>query len=179
MSELLVNGVTVAFEGLSRLVWRRTAAAGWTLIGVWPSRDRQQAFRESMRSGGQALVVLSPGQARLTLFEEEFPKTFEQDVLSECSLTVSPDPEAGLIDVVVPPLNWLPDEHRASGLRFAEWARHQVATVPTLGLPQLLVDDQPQRNLRFAYPTKPVTQEHVRLLEPFVGQVFQEGRRSP
>lgn len=155
MSELLINGVTVVFEGLNRLMWRRTAAARWTLTGAWPSRDRQQEFLESLRSGGRALVVLAPARARSTLFEEELPETFEQDVPAECGLVVKRDPEAGLVDVVVPPLNWLPEEHRAPGLRFAEWARHQVSTLPTLGLPRLLVDDRPQRNLRFAYPTKP------------------------
>lgn len=178
MSELLVNGVTVVFEGCSRLIWKRTAAASWTLIGVWPSRERQHEFREAVCSGGKSLVVLSAGQAQSALFEEEFPETFEQGVPAECGLTVKPDPEAGLVDVEVLPLNWLPEEDRANGLRFAEWARHQVATLPALGLPHLLVDDQPQRNVRFAYPTRPVTREHVRLLEPFVSRLFREGGPS-
>ena len=176
MSELLIDGVTVVFEGLSRLEWRRTAAARWTLTGAWPSRDRRQALLDSLRSGGQALIVLAPDRASSTLFEEELPRAFEQDVPAEDRLVVKPDPASGLVDVVVPPLNWLPAEHRADGLRFAEWARWQVATRPALGLPPLMVDDRSERNLRFAYPTKPVTREHVELLTPFVGQVFQESR---
>lgn len=178
MSELLINGVMVVFEGLGRLQWRRAAAARWTLTGAWPSGDRRQVFLESLRSGRRAMVVLAPDRAGSTLFEEELPEAFEQDVPAERRLVVRPVPEAGLIDVVVPPLNWLPEEHRARGLRFAAWAGHQVATLPTLGLPQLMVDDQPQRNLRFAYPTRLVTRDHVGLLEPFVSQVFQESRCS-
>lgn len=178
MSELEINGVTVVFEGLSRLLWRRTATARWSLAGVWPSRDRQQAFLKSLTSGGRALIVLAPDQARSTLFEEEFREALLQNVSAGWRLVVTPDPDAGLVDVELPPLDWLPEEHRAHGLRFAAWARHQLETRPALSLPQLLVDDRPDRRLRFAYPVRPLNRNHVQLLESFVGEILQEDRCS-
>jgi hypothetical protein len=178
MSELLINGVVVVFEGLSRLQWRRVTADRWTLTGAWPAPRRRHALLEALHSGDRALVVLAPGIARSTLFEEELPDAFEQDMPSAHKLVVHPDPDAGLVDIVVPPLNWLSEEHRAHGLRFAEWARRQVATLPRLGLPQLMLDDRFDRNLRFAYPTGPVTPDHRALLEPFVELAFQESRCS-
>lgn len=174
MSELLINGVTVVFEGLSRLEWRRKAVDRWSLTGVWPSRERQQALLESIRSGGRALIVLAPGETSCTLFEEELPESFEEEIPMEGGIEVTPDPDADLVDVQVQPLNWLPDEHRAHGLLFTDWARHEVATVPALALPRLMLDGQTDRNLRFAYPTKPVTREHADLLEPFINRIFQK-----
>lgn len=178
MSELLINGVVVVFEGLSRLQWRRATSDRWTLIGAWPSPRRRHALLEALHSGDRALVVLAPDIAKSTLFEEELPDAFEQDTPPAHKLVVNSDPEAGLVDVVVPPLNWLPEEHRTHGLRFAEWARHQVVTLPLLGLPQLMLDDRFDRNLRFAYPTRPVTPDHASLLEPFVDLAFHESRCS-
>ncbi|GGU44588.1 hypothetical protein [Streptomyces daghestanicus] len=178
MSELVVNGVTVVFEGVSRLVWQRAAPDRWTLVGVWPSRERRRTLRAAMDSGEQALVVLSGDRAASTLFSEELPESFAQGLPEEC-LTVRPDLQAGMIDIEVPPLDWLPEEHRTRGLRFADWARHQVATLPALVLPHLLVEDGPRRGPRFAFPTRPVTRAHVGLLEPLVRRVFPEDRPSP
>ncbi|WP_406690571.1 hypothetical protein REH65_32530 [Saccharopolyspora sp. ID03-671] len=174
MSELLINGVAVIFEGLGRLEWQRSAVDRWSLTGVWPSTERQQALLESIRSGGHTLIVLASGDASCTLFEEELAESFEKAVAAEGGIDVTPDLDAGLVDVRIEQLSWLPDEYRASGLLFADWARQQVTTVPALSLPGLMVDDQKCRNLRFAYPTKPVTREHAELLEPFIERVFQK-----
>lgn len=148
MSTLRRRDVLVVHEGAERLRWDGSGDR-WTLAGVWPDEGDRALLERHLAAGRPVLVVLDGGaEAVVPAWRDEL------GVVPE-GVTVRPDEDVpGLVDLVVPALDWLPAALRERGLRFAAHAAEVERRTPRQVLPALLLEPLGDTGgVRFAWRT--------------------------
>jgi len=141
MCLITVDGVPVIREGAGRLRWAHELegappplhAAQWQVGDLWPSEDERRWIRRRLDRGEPGVVVLDTESPRVELPVEHVP-CVPRGVLAEH------DPEAGMVTLHVPALDWLRADERARGLAFAGHVRSLLAGTPRSLLPPVLLE---------------------------------------
>jgi hypothetical protein len=144
------GAMTVVVEGAARIGWRRSGAATWAPERLWPTADEAAELLAAVRRGEALLVVFDETPATVAVLAEEFAQA--APALAE--LAEGGDATGGeVVELRVPPLNWLPEELRRRGLRFLRDSRAKAARTPTFLLPPLVIDEPSAQapNVRFAH----------------------------
>lgn len=135
------DDVLVAFEGVSRLRWRRVAAAQWVPTGIWPDDSQAGELAERLECRQPLLVLIDCRPARVEVMCEEFAAA------PPCIAALATEAAADVVTLEIPFLDWLPAGLRRRGVAFARAAAHQIACTPRGLLPDLLLEpvaaDQP------------------------------------
>jgi hypothetical protein len=140
------DGVTVVVEGSARIRWRRVAAARWAPAALWPSTDESAEVLSGVRRGDPLLVVFDEAPAKVPVLAEELA------LAPPAVASLACDTSGEVVDLHVPPLDWLPEELRHRGLRFLHTSTQAASRTPCPLRPPLMLDEPAADlpNLRFA-----------------------------
>lgn len=130
---LHVDEVLIVVEGTARLTWRRTGAARWQPMGLWPTPEQQADVADRLNRGAPLLVVLETTPAIVPLVAEEVAET-PDELMWVMEITES------FGELHIPFLSWLPPELRTHARRFLDRSE-DVYRTPRVLRPSLLLDE--------------------------------------
>jgi hypothetical protein len=139
--------VMVVIEGPTRMCWRHTRGTQWTPTGLWPTATQRAEVLDRLDRGAPLLVVLDNVPATVSLLAEEFAHA------PSPLAALADDVRGDLVDLQIPPLDWLPDELRRHGLQFLHASTETASRTPVPLLPALVLDEPASAmpNVRFAH----------------------------
>ncbi|MEU9196358.1 hypothetical protein [Streptomyces hundungensis] len=149
---LRAAGALVVFEGAPRVRWSWKSAACWTPVGLWPEPGDRAEVRERLRDGEPVLIVFAEREGGVPVTREELSGA--PDAIRRLARM---DDAEDLGELLVPPLDWLPQDMRRRGLRFFEQSSAEIAGTPRAIRGPVLLEPAPKdhRQLRFARATGP------------------------
>jgi hypothetical protein len=138
------HDVLIALEGAARLAWRRSGAARWSPVGLWPTDWQAADLMDHVRRGLPLLVVLEQVSMTVPMLAEEFAD-------APPAVAALAEQTGEVVEVRIPTLDWLPTDLRDRGLNFVRDSAAYATDVPRLLQPVLLLEEPATpRNVRFA-----------------------------
>jgi hypothetical protein len=136
--------VLIVLEGAVRLAWRRSGAARWSPVGLWPTDWQAADLLDHVRRGLPLLVVLEQVSVTVPMLAEEFAD-------APPAVAALAEQSGEVVEVRIPTLDWLPADLRDRGLDFVRDSAAYVAGTPRPLRPALLLEEPATpRNVRFA-----------------------------
>lgn len=148
-----IASVQIVFDGARRLLWSNRGPAAWRPERIWPSPTERTRLLTDLHSGKPTLIVLEPESVPVPVLPEELDRAPRH--LRTRAIRLGGDEYAVPITI----LDWLPEQHRRSGLDFLRMARRMIESNPKLLLSSFIVDQTtiPAWPLRFALRAWPGT----------------------
>ncbi|MFI0238027.1 hypothetical protein [Streptomyces sp. NPDC016845] len=156
----------VILEGPARVLWNEPAAVpgkrAWTPAGLWPDRAEHAQVRAHLDGGRPLLVLLDEARSRVPLLREEWqaaPRRLMRELAGVRCENLTHDTDE-LVEVRLPFLDWLPQDHRDRARRFLAESDAVLARTPKALLPPLLAEEPEDGvvlNPRFARRLQPHT----------------------
>lgn len=141
--------VMVVFEGRHRVAWQPLTAGRATPVALWPDEAERQEVGRHIAVGSPLLVVLDRDEPWIPLLPEELPQP------GSPMRRLVHEPAGDLPGLRMPWLDWLPGDLRVRGLRFFRASAQRAGRVPAPLEPDLVVDQAPESQVRFAWRVRP------------------------
>lgn len=154
---LRLGDVLVVLEGPARMLWEQHAAGPemrqWTPKGLWPDAEQRAEVREHLDGERPLLVLLDEARRRVPVLREEWQAAPCPLLLDQAGAGSEDLGDEEVVEVRLPFLDWLPEEHRERAARFLAESDAALSRTPVAFLPPLMTEqrrDGVQPSPRFA-----------------------------
>lgn len=134
--------------------WEQHAAGTkmrqWTPTGLWPDAEQRAEVREHLDRERPLLVLLDEARCRVPVLREEWQAAPRLLLLDKADSGPEDGPEdrpedladEEVVEVRLPFLDWLPEEHRERAARFLAESDAALSRTPVAFLPPLMTEER-------------------------------------
>lgn len=140
------------------MLWEQHASGTemrqWTPTGLWPDAEQRAEVREHLDGERPLLVLLDEARCRVPVLREEWQAAPCLLLLGKAGAGPEDGPEGvpearpedsadeEVVEVRLPFLDWLPEEHRERAARFLAESDAALSRTPVAFLPPLMTEER-------------------------------------